>query len=79
MLTMETDVMPLEPKEKPTNGESGADAALKRVIDIIVHEFNGDTVAYFESVRPNESAKNEEIEKRAACIAQKFAKRNLRI
>ena len=43
----------LERAEVSPNELSETDASLKRVVDVIVTEFHGDTVAYYESIRAN--------------------------
>lgn len=55
------DVMPAD----------AADADLARLVDVVVHEFNGDTSAFFESIRPADQQhdgdkQTEEIEYKTA-------------
>ena len=52
----------------PTNGD------LRRVVQVIVNEFGGDTVAYYNSIRPESSRAQTESEHEEARIARRFAK-----
>jgi len=61
-----------QPKTRNVEELSPADARLEEVVRIIVNDFNGDTLAYFNSIRP--SSPFEESEEREAFIARRFAK-----
>jgi hypothetical protein len=66
---------PDDTKKHLEKGKSEADAALDRIISVIVNEFNGDTVAFYESIRKDDPAKTSKAdESHEACIAQKFVK-----
>lgn len=61
-------------RKTPAPPEGDADSDLRNLVHIIVTEFNGDTSAYFDSIRPDVSGEEEESEKREARIARRFTK-----
>jgi hypothetical protein len=52
--------------------EAEEDSDVRRLIHTIVTDFNGDTLAYFGSIRPNK--KEKESDKTEARIAHRFTK-----
>jgi hypothetical protein len=50
------------------------DADLDRIVHVIVHDFNGDTSAYFASIRPGSSVEKDKTEQQEAVFARQFAK-----
>lgn len=61
-------------RKKVALPEREADSDLRKLIHVIVTEFNGDTSAYFDSIRPNVSGEGKESEKTEARIAYRFTK-----
>jgi hypothetical protein len=59
--------------EKPEQSESEADSDLRKIVHVIVTQFNGDTSAYFDSLRRGVANEGKESEEREARIASHFA------
>jgi hypothetical protein len=56
--------------------QSPEDEKLNRVMQIIVRKFGGDTVAFFNSIRPDSESEKNESEQAKSRIAATFAKRS---
>jgi len=66
--------MTTDKRTKPADEPLTDDAGLRRAVQVIVNEFNGDTLAYFDSLRQNAPAHERESQEREARIASRFAK-----
>ena len=69
-IVMKTDKRGTRPSHEPLPDDAG----LRRAVQVIVQDFNGDTSAYFDSMRRDVSAEEKESEEREARIAHHFAK-----
>ena len=49
-------------------------AVLRKIVRIIVRDFNGDTSAYFDSIQPDASAEQRKADETESRIAHRFTK-----
>lgn len=54
--------------------ERSDETIVRRVLNRIMHDFNGDTAAYFESIRPRHKTQETQLCAQQAKFAEKFAR-----
>jgi hypothetical protein len=68
---------PGRPKSDETASSSSADADLRELVHKIVHDFNGDTSAFFDSLRPTKTSDESEADHREHRAAVHRLARNI--
>ncbi|MGC9261552.1 MAG: hypothetical protein ACP5I8_15930 [Phycisphaerae bacterium] len=58
----------------PVQEESEIDSGLVRILGVIVHDFNGSTSAFFDSIQPDFSGQAKEREEKESRVVGRFIK-----